>query len=285
MNTSPTQEQRHLLSPTTGLCLLAALLLSVLSLLFIYFEWNRVGSVTLDVGSYVTEEDVNKIIGDLEGDFLPMAGTEEMKEKICALSPMVADVVFEVRFPRRLHIHVIDEEYAYYFTAENGKVLLLNRDFKFLSFHDADAYESSACDYRLEELTELYVQEPSVKEAGALLEFAHKEELSEFLSVLRKAKGVYYQELNVLDLRNLRTLTLVMDGLIRIELSEHTDLPAKLSSVLQMMKKNNTRQEKIPTHFTFVRPARKEESPHWAVAEWVDIYSGYTLPPTDSALS
>ncbi len=275
-NGSPTAgTQRHIPSPTTGLCLLAALILCVLSLLTVYWEINRVDSVTLRAGSYVSEEEVKTIVGRPQGDFFPAVNTSKMEKHIRALSPMVADVTFQIRFPRRLYVTVIDEIYAYYLTAADGRVLLLNRDFKLLAIHDADgAGDVSLCD-----LTELYVQEPSQAQLGDTLDFAHKEELAQFLSVLRKAKGVYYQQLNVLDLRNPRNLTVVFDGLVRMELSEHTDLPAKLASLAQIMEKLNTRQEGVPICLTFVRPARKEEPPHWAVeSNWADIYKGYTSP-------
>lgn len=267
--------KRHIPSPTSGLCALAALLLLVASILLIYFEMNRVGSYRIQSGKFADKASVQKIVGNPEGDFLPAMNTSSMCKQIKALSPMVADVRFELSFTRRLTVRVIDEVYAYYYRAEDGRTLLLNPHFKVLGVHDKTAYEEGLCHYDLSSLTELYITpETESIVIGEILPFKHMDKLSGFVRELSHAKGTLYDTLNLLDLRNDHNIIFIFDNLARVVLPEYTDFDLKCRAILKMMEKNGTRENECPTRFTYVDPANA--AVHWAVWEWYDLYQGYS---------
>lgn len=263
----------HTPSPTTGLAILASFILFIASLFLVYFECNRVGSLTLESGSYADSEAVQDIVGDPRGHFLPFMDKEGIKEKICALTPLVADVSIELRFPRRLYIRVIDETYAYYLTGANGTILLLNDDLKILGVHDQKVYNSGEAGYDLNDMTELLVKNPKDLTIGKQLNFDGQEELAPFLSALKKEKGRLYTHLNVLDISNLRDIVVIFDNLVRIELSEYTDAELKLQAIEAMMQTKKTREEECPTCFVYVNP--RKGSVYWAVKQWTNLFDDY----------
>ena len=264
------EEYRHIPSPTTGLLALVGVILFCLSLILVFVEFNRVGNVTFEVGSYAEEEAVREIVGDVQGDLLAFMDTDALKKEISALSPMIADVNIELRFPRRLYVQVIDEECFFYMRGTNGVTLLLNRDFKILGIHDEEAYEAGECHYDLNGMTELFVSEPSAPAVGKQLDFTGKESLSEFLPLLYEKKGDLYRQLNILDLRNLRGVVVVFDRLVRMEISDTTAPASKFEALAAMMAEKKVIEEDCPSRFVYVKP--RTGSSYWAVSFWTNIF-------------
>ncbi|MBR2952315.1 MAG: FtsQ-type POTRA domain-containing protein [Clostridia bacterium] len=269
-------EKPHVPARSTGLLALASLLLFVACLFFVRFEVNRIGSVTVSEGSYLTEAQISAIIGTPNGKYLPSLDTEKMEERIKALSPMVADVSFELSLSRRLRVQIIDEEYAYYYRTENGATLLLNADFKALAYHPKDSCKKKDCPYEKGMLTELYIQAPEEITVGEVLSFDGKDELSSFVAELNGKKGSLYKKLNLLDIRNARHIVFIFDSLVCVELSDHSDLDVKCLAIEKMMAKRQTREEAIETRFTYVDPI--SGSIYWAVEEWANLYEDYPNP-------
>lgn len=266
-------ERPHVPARSTGLCAIASLLLVIASLFLIRFEMNRVGAFSISAGSYVAKDEVARIVGNPKGNYLPALDTEGMTEKIKALSPMVADVKFELSFTRRLKIRVIDERYRYCYRTESGDLLLLNSNFKALCYHTSATCPNGDCEYEKGLLTELYIRTPEEIVPGEVLSFEGKDELSVFVRELNGKKGDLYEKLNLLDIRNARHIVFIFDNLVCVELSEPTDLDIKCLALEKMMTKRKTREEEIETRFTYVDPVNS--SIYWAVEEWANLYDDY----------
>ncbi len=269
-------EKPHVPHRSTGLCALASLLLVIACLFLIRFETNRIGSLKISAGNYVTEEQVAAVIGSVKGKYLPFLDTAEMEKEIREQSPMVADVRFDLSLTRRLKVSIIDEEYRYFYRTENGAILLLNEHFKALAYHPSDSCKKKDCPYEKGALTELYISAPEEITLGEILLFAQKEELASFAYELNEKKGSLYKKLNLLDIRNARHIVFIFDNLVCVELSESDDLQIKCLALEKMMVKRKTREEEIETRFTYVDPVNG--TIYWAVEEWANLYEDYPNP-------
>ena len=269
-----TEDNRpHVPSRSTGLCALASLLLILASIFLIRFETNRVGSYTVKEGSYVTGAQIMEIVGNPEGKYLPALDTAQMEKEIKALSPMVADVTFDLSFTRRLTIRVTDEKPRYSLRCENGAVLLLNADFKALSYHPSDSCKKNDCDYEKGKLTDLYIRTSEEIVLGERLPFENADELSAFIRALNGKKGKFFEKLNLVDIRSARHIVFIFDDLVCVELSETKEFDIKCLALEKMMAKRKTREEEIETRFTYVDPVNG--SIDWAVEEWANLYEDY----------
>ena len=275
-NVFPEDDQPHFPARSTGLCAIASLFLVLACLFLIRFETNRISSLRIDAGTNLTQEEILAIVGDIEGKYLPSLDTETMEKRIKELSPMVADVRFDLSFTRVLTVRIVDEKHTYSYRTESGGVLLLNDRFKALGYHPEGSCKKKNCEYEKGNLTELYIKDPTEIEIGKTLIFDGKDELADFVKELTGKKGKLYKKLNLLDIRNARHLVFIFDNLVCVELSEASDFEIKCTALEKMMDKRKTREEEIETRFTYVDPV--SGSIYWAVEEWANLYEYYPNP-------
>lgn len=269
-------EKPHFPARSTGLCAIASIFLVIVCIFLIRFETNRIGSLKIEEGNYITQEQIARIVGDPNGKYLPSLDTETLEQRIKMLSPMVADVQFDLSFSRRLTVRIIDEKHAYSYRTGGGEILLLNDEFKVLGYHPSGSCKKKNCEYEKGALTELYIKAPEEITVGEILEFEGKADALPFIRDLAKKKDKLYKKLNLLDVRNARHTVFIFDNLVCVELSEQTDLAIKCTALEKMMDKRKTREEEIETRFTYVDPV--SGSIYWAVEEWANLYEDYPNP-------
>lgn len=221
----------HIPSRFTGLLLAIILLISVASLICFSILSTKITNI------YVIDEDngFNDFIlsscEKLKGKSYLLTSTKAVETEILKKSPLIKDIKFLGKFPRKLEISVIYDNPDYY-TVANDIVYTLNSDLKVLGRSDINE-ETSLLEASL---TKLLLPEFKEPKSGEFLEFTSNDA---YIKRVCSALCSYTSlgEISFINLTNTQGIYFIFDTNYRCDLGDSGDLDAKLISAENIYEK------------------------------------------------
>lgn len=206
-----------------GLCLALALVLYLLSA-FVFFKIDTIevcgipdenGDVTAG-SSYYTAEEIIRASGAETGGSLVNISKSSIEKNIEKLLPYIGNAQVKRKYPSTLRIIVEDTKAD--FAVETGGFILFDKDYKVL---ETVAEVPKSC-------TKLIGVSVDSAEPGSEICFTDEAYKDRIESVMQACEDAQIGTVTKLDLTNIASVKIVIDGRITLILGTITDLPEKL---------------------------------------------------------
>ena len=217
-------KKKHTISPFTGIYLIVIAIFIIVSLILGVNMSTRINAIYIKSDDIISaNEKIKDACSYLCGESYLTFDKNNAARAIEAVSPLVAEVQFEGKYPRKLYISVKYDTPRYYATDSQEITYIMSSTLEVLHIYQPnEKFDASG-------LTKLSLPEFTVEKTGQIIKFATQASyVTDVTSILADYDGI--GDISYISFDNTQRIYFIFNKNFKCELGDSSELELKLKS-------------------------------------------------------